>query len=96
MTKVEIKKRYFDNGQMSSCKSYRNNKAHGPYLCWHEDGTPYLIAGFRDGVAHGPWVYFNDGCKFPSRTYHLISGVHVTEEEYRTYDLTEKLAGLND
>ena len=85
----ELKVEYWSNGEMQSNGQYKDDKEFGCHRGWSPLGVLIYEYAFHDGMFHGIlrdidydileyWIYDKE----------------VTEEEWREFELTEKLAGI--
>ena len=85
---------WYPNGDFHYSQEYRNDEISGDTKIIYGDGAKYEW-GFKHGMLHGKhkWTTKHGDIEFYE---HYIYGERSTEEEYRTLNLTEKLAGLDD
>jgi antitoxin component YwqK of YwqJK toxin-antitoxin module len=58
--------------------SFRNGKAHGPWVSYHLNGQIFRKGTFKDGKFEGPWVsYSKDGTVWEKYTGTFRNGVKV-------------------
>jgi hypothetical protein len=54
--------RYYENGQLSSKRTYKDGKRDGPWVRYRKNGKIYYKGTYKDGKRDGPWVgYFKNG-----------------------------------
>ena len=92
---VEIKRDYYTNGQLSFEYNYKDGKLHGLSKEWYSSGAIGCERYFKNGKRHGPDKFWKEHQKLTHVDYYLY-GNRVTEEEYKTHDLIEKLAELTE
>lgn len=51
---------YHDNGQLAQQGFLKNNKLHGKWVRYAQDGSQQCIAFYKKGKREGTWLFWND------------------------------------
>ena len=89
---LDIKKIYYQNGQLKYEDHYVNDQPHGICKGWYKDGSKMHEWSYKNGQRHGidkEW----DTCEIMSTEYCLY-GELITEKEYHRHRLIEQMAGI--
>ena len=74
----EIKKTYYDNGNIQSQSILVNGKLNGETIYWNENELLISKANYSNNILHGKWTeYFENGNIKHIIKYHY--GIHETE-----------------
>ena len=90
---TEIKKYYYETGELSYEAPYKNGERHGIWKGYYITGELSYESPYENGELHGvERVHYETGeVKY---TNYYLYGNKVTEEEYRKHELTEQLANI--
>ena len=62
----EIRKEYYDNGQLKRKKSFKNGELDGLYESYYSNGQLWHKGSFKDGEQDGLWVQYDDNGQLES------------------------------
>jgi antitoxin component YwqK of YwqJK toxin-antitoxin module len=51
---------WYENGQLKSTESFKNNVWHGNHIYWHENGQKMRESIDVDGLYEGRWISWHD------------------------------------
>ncbi|MDA8528605.1 toxin-antitoxin system YwqK family antitoxin [Opitutaceae bacterium] len=63
----EIRKEYYDNGQLKSKGSYKNGIEDGLWECYWVNGRLWQKGSFKNGKQDGLWVQYDDNGQLKSK-----------------------------
>lgn len=96
MSKVIWERGYYDNGSIRYETPRHEGKLHGIHKTYYDNGRLGSETSYCEGKLHGVYraYYYSDG-KLSCELYY-INGTEVLEQEWRRYELTIQLAGIDE
>lgn len=90
---IQVKKDYYNNGQLKFEHPNYEGQRHGTARGWYRNGQLWHEMQYHQGQRHGIERGWHNNGRL-SYKMHWLYDKEVTKEEYREHELIETLSGL--